>query len=471
MFAEGMEKSMFEKIRRVQGRGTLIMKYKNKIYQINIIRMSYPILLNYLLNTVFELLDKAIVGHYSVQGFAVVGIAASAIYAVTGALGILASAFHILAAEEKGKQNDVRFEQIFRISKQLALVIGVGFFLISMWGGRFFFRTIYGLEGEVLQELLSYFYPAAFTVLQNMLIFQYSVYFRNCLDTKITLYSTVVSTGVNLFFDYFLVYGVNGLPKLGTAGAAWGSVIGLFAGLLVYQIAYTIKSGPVRKKFFVHLSPDIPIENRWILKRICKLYPSLLGQELLESTVFVMVLSGVVTRLGTEQMAVYNLLETVGSMVGLPVYAYAAAAQTLALQKQSTGKKAEAKKYLENGVFLGFCTIFCLSILCGVFQNQVFGWIVSDGQIIERAGKILWLIFVIQMMKVPYQVLMNYLQGIGKEQFVFLCTATGTVMAGGCVILLGNWLGLWGVYLAILAETFVIAGIYVRTVKDMVLMD
>lgn len=136
MFAEGMEKSMFEKIRRVQGRGTLIMKYKNKIYQINIIRMSYPILLNYLLNTVFELLDKAIVGHYSVQGFAVVGIAASAIYAVTGALGILASAFHILAAEEKGKQNDVRFEQIFRISKQLALVIGVGFFLISMWGGR-----------------------------------------------------------------------------------------------------------------------------------------------------------------------------------------------------------------------------------------------------------------------------------------------------------------------------------------------
>ena len=163
--------------------------------------MSYPILLNYLLNTVFELLDKAIVGHYSVQGFAVVGIAASAIYAVTGALGILASAFHILAAEEKGKQNDVRFEQIFRISKQLALVIGVGFFLISMWGGRFFFRTIYGLEGEVLQELLSYFYPAAFTVLQNMLIFQYSVYFRNCLDTKITLYSTVVSTGVNLFFD------------------------------------------------------------------------------------------------------------------------------------------------------------------------------------------------------------------------------------------------------------------------------
>lgn len=41
----------------------------------NINKMAYPILLNYLLTSVFEILDKAVVGHYSVRGFAVVGIA------------------------------------------------------------------------------------------------------------------------------------------------------------------------------------------------------------------------------------------------------------------------------------------------------------------------------------------------------------------------------------------------------------
>lgn len=61
-------------------------------------RMAVPILMNYALASVFEIFDEAIVGHYSVEGFALVGVAASILYTITGALGILSSAFHILAA-------------------------------------------------------------------------------------------------------------------------------------------------------------------------------------------------------------------------------------------------------------------------------------------------------------------------------------------------------------------------------------
>ena len=149
--------------------------------------MAFPVLLNFLLSTVFELLDKAIVGHYSVQGFAVVGIAASFVYAITGALGILSAAFHIAAAEEKGKRDEQGFETTFMASRYLALLIGIGFFVLSLLGGRFLFQHVYGVRDDDLSELLSYYYPAAFTVVQNMLVFQYSAYFRNCLNARITL--------------------------------------------------------------------------------------------------------------------------------------------------------------------------------------------------------------------------------------------------------------------------------------------
>ena len=76
------------------------MKYKVK----DINRLVYPILLNYLLNSIFEILDQAIVGHYSSQSFALVGIASSMIYAVTGAFGIMSTVFNIIAAERKGKR-------------------------------------------------------------------------------------------------------------------------------------------------------------------------------------------------------------------------------------------------------------------------------------------------------------------------------------------------------------------------------
>ena len=89
--------------------------------------------------------------------------------------------------------------------------------LVSILFGKPFFYAVYRQQGKELQELLGYFYPASFTVLQNMLIFQYSVYFKNRQNTKITLWVTVVSTTVNLFFDFVLVYGAAGFPRLGTA--------------------------------------------------------------------------------------------------------------------------------------------------------------------------------------------------------------------------------------------------------------
>ena len=245
------------------------MKNRKEFQELN--RMAYPILLHYLLTSLFEILDQAIVGHYSVRGFAVVGIAASVVYGVTGALGMLSSAFHIIAAEKIGKQDERGFENAFAGSKILVILIGLTVVLVSILFGKPFFYAVYRQQGKELQELLGYFYPASFTVLQNMLIFQYSVYFKNRQNTKITLWVTVVSTTVNLFFDFVLVYGAAGFPRLGTAGAAWGSILGLGCGLLVYQITYW-KERQRRKTIRAE-------EIRGLIYRIWKIYPSLLGQE------------------------------------------------------------------------------------------------------------------------------------------------------------------------------------------------
>ena len=69
-------------------------------------------------------------------------------------------------------------EQTFAAAKLLATGIGGGFILAGLLGGRWFFGNIYTFSGQDLEELLSYFYPASITVLQNLIWFQYSVYFR-----------------------------------------------------------------------------------------------------------------------------------------------------------------------------------------------------------------------------------------------------------------------------------------------------
>ena len=212
------------------------MKYRKEIMQIH--RLAVPILMNYALTSVFEIFDEMIIGHYSVESFAFVGVASSILYTITGAFGSLSAAFHILAAELYGMQEYGKMEQTFAAAKLLATGIGGGFILAGLLGGRWFFGNIYTFSGQDLEELLSYFYPASITVLQNLIWFQYSVYFRNRYGTKIGVYATGLSVIVNLFFDIVLVYGKAGFPRMGVEGAALGSVIGLACGLLVYQIAY-----------------------------------------------------------------------------------------------------------------------------------------------------------------------------------------------------------------------------------------
>ena len=47
--------------------------------------------------------------------------------------------------------------------------------------------------------------------------------------------------------------------------------------------------------------------------------------------------------------------------------------------------------------------------------------IISDTNIIQQAKKLLIFLFAIQLIKVPYQIYMSYLQGIGYEKLVFYC--------------------------------------------------
>lgn len=419
--------------------------------------LAWPVLLNYLLMSLFEVLDKAIVGHFSVRGFALVGIAAAPLFEITGALGILSAAFNILAARQKGQGDLEGFEESFSVSRALAWAIGGGFFLLSLLGGRLFFRTAYRLDGAELEELLEYFYPVSFTVLQNMLIFQYSAYFRNKLNTKISFYSTAISTAVNLFFDLSLVYGLFGLPQLGTAGAAWGSVLGLTAGLLVYWLPY-----------YRHKSKQttVPGRKKAMLLEIFRLYPPLLGQEFLQNTLFILVISGVVARLGTGQMAVYSLLDTISSTLTLPVYAYAAAAQTLACQSLAAGDSPLARRYLGMGQAMAGTLIGGLCLLTFLWRRQVLGWVVSDGAVIEKASNLLFGIFALIAAKLPCQFYMSYLQGTGRENYVFRTSAAAAVLASLGTALLGHFLKLPGIYGMMIGEFSILAGLYFQKTKN-----
>lgn len=180
-------------------------KIKNEYIEI-LIKMSLPILMNYIVMTLFEIIDKAIVGNYSTEGFAAIGVSASFIFVITGAFGVLSTAYNIIAAKAVGEKNQDTFDQTFNIVMIISIIVGILIILAAFIGGNYLFSRVYGLEGVILSLALDYFYIGSVTVMLNMIIFNFSVYFRNLKDTRVSFYSTVISTfkSINFFiFNYF----------------------------------------------------------------------------------------------------------------------------------------------------------------------------------------------------------------------------------------------------------------------------
>lgn len=77
-------------------------------------------------------------------------------------------------------------------------------------------------------------YGVIFSLLRNCL----SGFFSGIGKTKFVMFAAIVSMIINICFNYVLIFGKFGMPALGIKGAAIGTLIGGFSGLLVLIIAY-----------------------------------------------------------------------------------------------------------------------------------------------------------------------------------------------------------------------------------------
>lgn len=189
-----------------------------------------PMLFLQILQLLFQLGDQAIIGRLGVEEFAAVGIASSFIFLITGTIGILCAAFNIIGGRFFGNNDIPKFGQAFNTSMTMSIIIGILFELLLLGTGRWILGTVYDLN---FAPATHYLYISGVTMGMNMVLFNFSAYFKNINQAKLLTFSFAAAGIVNIFFDYVLVFGKWGFPALGMSGAAVGSVAGYGASIIV----------------------------------------------------------------------------------------------------------------------------------------------------------------------------------------------------------------------------------------------
>lgn len=403
--------------------------------------MAVPILSTYIIQLFFQMGDQAIIGRTNVEGFAAVGIVSAFIYAITGTLGVIGVAYNILAAKSLGEDNVEKFEKLFNTSISTAVLIGVVFEFLSLVFGKYFFMKFYGLSGNTLNYACDYMYIGAIGLGINLLLFIFSAYFKNIRKTRMFVYSASISTLINVSVDYTLVFGKFGFPKLGVKGAAIGTILGLASSLLIYVWGFN-KYGTNKFKFKI---------NKVELKDLVKLFLPLSGQDLIESSVFVIFITSIVSRLGVYNIAAYNVLIDLTNFLTFPVYAYAGTALTLVAQCNGKKDMEGIRKYPIISII---CSLVCATIfgvLIVLFPDIAGKIITNDSNIIQSVSTFAFCAVLVQLFNLVHQVYKYSLQGISFEKWVLYFSTIVSFSMLPLIYILSVYakLNLIGVYLGL----------------------
>ncbi len=332
------------------------LKQYTKEFSYNL-KLAFPVILGMLGHTLIGIVDNFMVGNLGSTELAAVSLGNSFIF-IGMSIGIgFSTAITPLIGEADAEKDDKKIRTTFHHGLLLCTVLGIVIFMMIVLA-----KPIMNLmnQPEAVVDLASpYIDWVAFSLIPVVIFQGYKQFADGLSQTKYSMYAIYLANVVHIFFNYVLIYGVWGFPKLGILGAALGTVISRI--MMVVFMHYIMQRNEAFKRYFKNFTfKEI---RKSILKKIINLgFPSAL-QMLFEVALFTAAiwLSG---SLGKNSQAANQIALTLASSTFMVAMGFSVAAMI----RVSNTKGAKDYKQM----IIVARSIFLLAIMVEIFFGIVF---------------------------------------------------------------------------------------------------
>lgn len=407
--------------------------------------MAIPLVFNSVVGMLIGLIDTAMIGRISLDAFGAVGLISTTINSITGVLGAIAVAFNIAGAKSEGEGNTRNLVDNFISGISISIFIGTLFWLVLFVFGEEILKVIYGLEGILLKESLSYMNLFSMTTCLNMMLFMFSSLFKILNTTKYLFVGNITATITNVILNYILIFGKLSFKPMGVKGAGIASVISLLLNLIIYIVI-------VYRKKLIIIDYLLPIKKIWNLGlRLIRKSLALMGQEILESTLLVVCINAILSRIGILELSAYTLLESVVTIVLMPMYSYASTTLTLVSKNYGEKQYERISAIPRQSLKLALSISLGLAILLIIFRSSIVLLLTNDFDLISYSISYFIIAVGSCLFSIPNNIYKYGLQGIGDERWVLLNSIVINLIGVGLIFLFALVLGmgLYGLYLGI----------------------
>lgn len=213
-------------------------------------KLAYPIILGMLGHTLIGIVDNIMVGKLGSTELAAVSLGNSFIF-IAMSVGIgFSTAITPLIAEADAEGNKSKIRSTFHHGLLLCTIIGIILFAIVVLAKPLMF--LMKQPAEVVKLANPYIDWVAFSLIPVIIYQGYKQFADGLSKTKYSMYSIFMANVVHIFFNYVLIYGYWGFPKLGILGAGLGTVISRI--MMVVFMHYLMVWNKDLKQYFAGFS-------------------------------------------------------------------------------------------------------------------------------------------------------------------------------------------------------------------------
>ena len=325
------------------------------------IQMGIPMILSMALQAVYNIVDSAFVGNMK-EGSEAALNALTLVFPVQMLMVAIAIGTGVgtnaLLARTLGQGDSKKAAMVAGNSLFLGLIIYVICFLFGIFGVNAYISS-QTANPEVLSMGTSYLKICC--VLSFGIVF-FSLFEKLLQATGRSLYSTigqVAGAVINIILDPIMIYGIGPVPKMGVEGAAYATVIGQIASVVLLFV-FHIKLNKEFEHGFKYMKPDGKI-----IKEIYAIgLPAIIAQALMSIMVYVM---NLILKFDASAQTAYGLFYKVQQFVLFLAFGLRDAITPIL----AFAYGMRSKKRIQDGMKYGIIFSIGLMIL-GIFITEVF---------------------------------------------------------------------------------------------------
>jgi putative MATE family efflux protein len=348
--------------------------------------LAWPVFISRLLHTVFHLANIAWVGRIGADQIAAVTTSIFVLWTVQSLAGMVSIGATSIMARHFGAGDRLEAARTAGQALFAGVILGVLVSLAGVLGAGELFRRITD-DPNVIREGTLYLRTTTGFSLSIFLLFLGEAMFRASGNTRTPMTVLLVSLGLNLALDPFLILGWGPFPRMGVAGAAIATVSTQALGVLIYAVLLLRKRMPFTvREMFSGFKPR-PAQ----IRKLLSIGAPITAIGILFSIVYIG-LSRLAAGYGTGILAALGIVNRIEGLSFLTAEGFGVAATTMAGQNLGAGLVERADRLIRTARRWSVGLTGLYGLIYFLFPAFILGLFTRDPEVIRRGSLFLMIV-------------------------------------------------------------------------------